>query len=45
LGVCRAISTSGRRARFELQMSKRLSLIGRAGSENALDLVFSLSFD
>jgi hypothetical protein len=32
-------------AQVSYQMSKRRSLIGRAGSGNALDLVFPLSFD
>jgi translocation and assembly module TamB len=27
------------------KLSRRLSLIGRAGTENALDLVYSIAFD
>jgi len=40
-----AVSGASNVVQVSYQLSKRLSLIGRTGSENALDLVFSLSFD
>jgi translocation and assembly module TamB len=40
-----AVTGASNVVQISYQLSRRLSLIGRAGSENALDLVFSLSFD
>jgi translocation and assembly module TamB len=40
-----AVSGAANVVQVSYQLSKRLSLIGRAGSDNALNLVFSLPFD
>jgi translocation and assembly module TamB len=40
-----AVSGASNVVQISYQLSRRLSLIGRAGSDNALSLVFSLPFD
>ncbi|HUL65934.1 MAG TPA: translocation/assembly module TamB domain-containing protein [Burkholderiaceae bacterium] len=40
-----ALSGAGNVVQFSYQLSRRISLVARAGTENTLDMVFSFAFD
>jgi translocation and assembly module TamB len=40
-----AISGTSRFLQFNYQLSQRLSLVARGGTDNALDFVYTIAFD